>query len=114
MIMLENSNLIEGQKAKEVNKLVADYQDITAKLSDLEKTKKETLAKLFELTEVGTNETNKFVFNVVNNSGRQTISIKTLTDKDPELFEFINKQGYVNIGECFKTIRGIKLKGDRV
>ena len=111
--MLENSNLIEGQNAKEVNRLVAEYQDITAKLQDLEKTKKETLAKLFELTEIGTNETNKFVFNVVDNNGRQTISIKTLTEKAPELFNLIETQGFVNVGENFKTIRGIKLKGQR-
>lgn len=54
--MLEHSNLIEGQKAKEVNRLIAEYEDITAKLSDLDKSKKEVLAKLFELVEVGTKD----------------------------------------------------------
>lgn len=112
--MLEHSNLIEGQKAREVNKLIAEYEDITAKLADLDKSKKEVLTKLFELAEVGTNETNKFIFNVVNNSGRATISVKNLSEQAPDLFGKVSALGLISVGENFKTVRSIKLKGDRV
>ena len=112
--MLEHSNLIEGNNAKEVNKLLAEYQDITAKLADLDKSKKEVLTKLFELAELGTNETNKFIFNVVNNSGRKSISVKNLSEQAPDLFGKISGLGLVSIGEDYLTVRGIKLKGERV
>ena len=111
--MLENSNLVQGVQGKEVDKLIAEYQDITLKLADLDKSKKEVLNRLFELAEVGVNETSKYAFNVVLNKGRETIGIKALKDKAPNLYNLIQEQKLVNIGEDYKTIRGIKLKGQR-
>lgn len=111
--MLENSNLIEGEKAKEVDRLLKEYQDVTAKLSDLETTKKATLKRLFELASVGVNETGKFVFNVSQVAGRKSIFIKSLQEQAPDLFSRISGLGLVSIGEDYLTVRGIKLKGDR-
>lgn len=112
--MLENSNLIDGTQAKELNKLLTEYQGITAKLTDLDTTKKEVLKRIFELSQIGINETNKFVFNVVNNTGRESISLKSLREDYPDLFKKVSGAGLISIGENYKTIRGIKLKGDRV
>lgn len=113
--MLENSNLIEGTQAKELNKLLTEYQDITAKLADLDTTKKEVLKRIFELSQIGINETNKFVFNVVDNKGRVSVAVSKLKDRAPELWEKVRQtMGVVSIGENYKTVRGIKLKGDRV
>ena len=112
--MLENSNLIDGTQAKELNRLLAEYQDITAKLADLDTTKKEVLKRIFELSQIGINETNKFVFNVVDNKGRESISLKSLREDYPELFRKVSGVGLISIGENYKTVRGIKLKGDRV
>ena len=112
-IMLENSNLIESTKASAVNKLIKEYQDITIKLADLDESKKQVLAKLFELTEVGKNETSKYVFNIVLNKGRETIGVKNLKENAPSIYSLIQEQELVSVGEPFKTIRGIKEKGQR-
>lgn len=112
--MLENSNLIEGQEAKELDKLLTDYQAVVAQLNDLDTTKKNILKRIFELATVGVNETGKFVFNVSEVAGRKSISVKSLQEQAPELFSKVSGLGLVSIGENYLTVRGIKLKGDRV
>ena len=112
-IMLENSNLIESTNGKEVTKLVKEYMDITAKLADLDESKKQVLDRLFKLTEVGVNETSKYVFNIVLNKGRETISVKNLKENAPSIYSLIQEQELISVGEPFKTIRGIKEKGQR-
>ena len=112
--MLENSHLIEGKQAKELDKLLIDYQAVTAQLTDLDTTKKSILKRIFKLAKVGTNETSKFVFKVCLQAGRQSLSIKNLQETAPDLFGKVSALGLINIGENFKTVRSIKLKGDRV
>ena len=112
--MLENSNLIEGAQAKELNKLLQEYTDLTAKLADLDKSKKQVLEQIFALAQVGTNETNKFIFNVINNKGRESLSLKTLREDYPDLFKRVSGAGLITLGNDYLTLRGIKLKGDRV
>lgn len=111
--MLENSNLIDGSNAKRVNELIQEYQDITAKAKDLETSKKNCLKELFEITEVGVNETNKFVFNVINNKGAERIALSKVKEQAPELLKKIEGLGLISKGEDYKTVRGIKLKGER-
>ena len=111
--MLENSNLLEGSKAKRVNELLHEYQDVSAKIKDLETTKKNVLAELFELADVGINETGKFVFNIVKNDGSPRVQTKALREKAPILYEQIEQLGFITEGKGFLTVRGIKLKGDR-
>ena len=112
--MLENSNLIEGQTAKRVNHLLKEYQDITTKLSDLEETKKKVLKELFELAPIGVNETDKFTFKVLEQAGRQSLSLKSLQESAPDLFGKVSALGLISVGADFKTVRSIKLKGERV
>ena len=112
--MLENSNLLSGTVAKEVEKLIAEYEDITAKAKDLEISKKAVLEKLFSLTEKGINETSKICFNIVENKGRVSIAPKKLQEQAPELYGMISGMGLVSIGEDYLTVRGIKHKGERV
>lgn len=112
--MLENSNLLEGQTAKRVNVLIKEYQDITTKLTDLEESKKKVLKELFELAPVGVNETNLFTFKVIEQAGRQSLSLKSLQESAPDIFGKVSALGLISIGENFKTVRSIKLKGDRV
>ena len=112
--MLENSNLLSGTVAKEVDKLIAEYEDITAKVKDLETSKKAVLEKLFTLTEKGVNETSNIVFNIVENKGRVSIAPKKLQEQAPEIYGVISGMGLVSIGEDYLTVRGIKHKGTRV
>ena len=112
--MLENSNLLEGQTAKRVNKLLVEYQSVTSQLTDLETTKKAILKELFELAPLGVNETDKFTFKVLEQAGRQSLSLKSLQESAPDLFGKVSALGLISIGENFKTVRSIKLKGDRV
>ena len=111
--MLENSNLIDGQNAKEVNTLLAEYEDIKTRANDLETSKKRVLARLFELSTTGVNETNKYVFKKNDNKGRLNISAKKLQEQAPELFGQVSNMGLVTVGDNYFTITGIKLKGDR-
>lgn len=112
--MLENSNLLEGQTAKRVNTLIKEYQDITTKLTDLEESKKKVLKELFELAPIGVNETNLFTFKVIEQAGRQSLSLKSLQESAPDIFGKVSALGLISVGENFKTVRSIKLKGDRV
>ena len=111
--MLENSNYLDGKVAKEVDALIAEYEDITAKAKDLETSKKQVLERLFELVKVGVNETNKVCFNIVENKGRVSIAPKKLQEQAPEIYGAITGMGLVSIGEDYLTVRGIKHKGDR-
>ncbi len=111
--MLENSNLLSGTVAKEVDKLIAEYEDISAKAKDLEISKKSVLEKLFALTEKGINETSNVVFNICENKGRVTIAPKKLQEQAPELYGQISGMGLVSVGEDYLTVRGIKHKGER-
>ena len=111
--MLENSNLIEGKNAKRVNELLKEYQDITTKLTDLETTKQNVLKELFKLAPVGVNETNLFTFKVIEQAGRQSLSLKSLQESAPDIFGKVSALGLISVGENFKTVRSIKLKGDR-
>ena len=108
--MLENSNLITGKDAKEVETLIKKYEDVSIQLADLEKTKKEVTAKIFELTEIGINETSNLVFNIVDNKGRETISIKSLNENAPDILDELRAKNLVNVGNNYKTIKGIKHK----
>ena len=100
--MLENSNLLEGKTAKRVNELIKDYQDITTKLTDLEESKKKVLKELFELAPIGVNETNLFTFKVIEQAGRQSLSIKNLQETAPDLFGKVSALGLISVGEDFK------------
>ena len=111
--MLENSNLLSGTVAKEVDKLIAEYEDIKAKAQDLETSKKAVLKRLFELAPIGINETSNVVFNIINNKGARHVSVKELEKANPELYGIISGMGLVSIGEDYKTVRGIKHKGTR-
>ena len=112
--MLENSNLLEGQTAKRVNKLLVEYQDITTKLTDLEETKKRVLEELFNLSNVGVNETDKFTFKICEQSGKRSLSLNTLNEEAPNLYKQVSALGLIKVGADFKTVRSIKLKGERV
>ena len=111
--MLENSNLLSGKIAKEVDGLIKEYEDLTAKIKDLELSKKAVLDRLFEITEKGINETNNIVFNIVENKGRVSIAPKKLQEQAPELYGEISGLGLISIGENYLTVRGIKHKGVR-
>jgi hypothetical protein len=113
-VMLENSNLIESAKSKEVDKLLLEYQAITAQLSDLETTKKAVLKRLFELVEIGKNETEKHVFNIVQVQSRQTISLAEVKEKERYLYEELANANLIKYGTDYLTVRGIKEKGNRV
>ena len=111
--MLENSNLLSGAVGKEVDKLIAEYEDIKVKAQDLETSKKAVLKRLFELAPIGINETSKVVFNIINNKGARHVSVKELEKANPKLYGMISGMGLVSVGEDYKTVRGIKHKGER-
>ena len=111
--MLENSYLHEGLESKEIEKLLKEYQDLTVKLTDLDETKKSVLKRLYELSQVGVNETRNYVYSISLVNGRRTISVSELQKNAPELLKRISGLGFLSVGEDYKVIKGIKEKGDR-
>lgn len=111
--MLENSYLVEGKTAKEVDALLQEYTDIVTKLADLDESKKKVLERLFELSQEGKNETSKFVYSKSLVNGKQSISVKNLREQAPDLLGRISGLGLVSVGKDYYVIRGIKLKGER-
>ena len=112
--MLENSFLLEGLEAKEIDKLLQEYNDVTTKLKDLETTKKSILARVFEIANVGVNETSKFTFNICEQAGKKSISVNDLMKQAPDLFGKISSLGLVSVGKSFKTLKSVKVKGNRI
>ena len=112
--MLENSYLHESLEAKEIDTLLKEYQDITAKLTDLDESKKKVLERLIALSETGVNETSKFVYNKGYVNGKTSIKVTDTKKLAPELFDRLEKLGLVSTGNGYFVIRNIKLKGDRV
>lgn len=109
--MLQHSILLDGKEGKEVEKLLKEYQKTVTELTDLEKTKREILNKIFELSQEGTNETQNYVFTKSLVSGRKSISVKALQEQAEEIYRKISGLGLVSIGEDYYVIRGIRLKG---
>lgn len=108
--MLENSNLFSGSKAKELETLVKQYEDVSIQLKDLEITKKEVLSRIFEIASVGINETPNMVFNVCENKGRVSIAPKKLLEVAPNIYAKIESLNLISTGEDYLTLRGIKHK----
>ena len=110
MLKQENSTRLDGQKAKEVEKLIKEYQDIKIQLQDLEALKKEVTARIFEIANIGINETNNLVFKVNENEGRETIPCSKVKENEPSIYNMLKEKNLVNKGESYKTITGIKVK----
>ena len=110
MLKQENSTRLDGKNAKEVEKLIKEYQDIKIQLQDLEALKKEVTARIFKLTNIGINETSNLVFKVNENEGRETISCSKVKEKEPSIYNMLKEKNLVNKGESYKTITGIKAK----
>lgn len=110
--MLDNSTRHEGETATKLNKLIRQYEDINIQLNDLETTKKEVLAEIFAIAQLGINETNCYVFNVCNNSGRVSIAPKKLFETAPDIYSQIEKLNLITTGKDYLTVRGIKKRTD--
>ena len=112
--MMNESNYIDGKDGKELTKLIGEYEDISLKIKDLESEKKQILARICELSKIGTNETEKVVFNLFLMEGRETVSLADIKKHNKLLYEEIDEGGYISCGNPYKVIRSIKHKGKRV
>lgn len=112
--MMNLSNYVDGKDGKELSRLISEYEDISLKIKDLETEKKEVLAKIYNLSVIGTNETDKVVFNLFQMEGRESVSLAEIKKHDGYLYEKLDDGGYINYGEPYKVIRSIKHKGKRV
>lgn len=112
--MLNDSNYVDGKDGKLLSKLIGEYEDISLKIKDLESEKKAILTQICDLSKVGTNETEKVVFNLFLMEGRETVSLSDIKKRDKLLYEEIDEGGYISYGNPYKVIRSIKHKGKRV
>ena len=112
--MLNESNYVDGKDGKELTRLIAEYEDISLKIKDLETEKRQILSKIYGLSVIGTNETDKVVFNLFQMEGRASVSLAEVKKHDSLLYEELDDGGYINYGEPYKVIRSIKHKGKRV
>ena len=111
--MLKNSNYVDGKDGKELTRLIAEYEDITLKMKDLETEKKQIAEKIYAIATVGINETEKVVFSLIQMEGRETISLTDLKKHHEFIYEELDDLNYITCGNPYKVIRNIKHKGSR-
>lgn len=111
--MLENSTLINGAQAKELDKLFAEYNDLAIKIKDLTTTRDSIVKRIKELcSESGVYETLDYVLTMAEVAGRVSVDSKVLKEKYPNIFEECSKvsNGYLQIS----SIKQKKNKDTRV
>lgn len=110
MLKQNNSVRLDGQKAKDTDKLLKEYQDLIIQYKDIEARKKEVLAEIIKLSKVGVNETNKFVFKISEIAGKETISVNKLKENEPSIYTVLRQKNLVSMGDNYLKITSIKPK----
>ena len=109
--MLDNSILIDGKDAKELNKACQQYNEVNEQIKDLDKSKKQAneVIKGF-CTEKGTFETTEYIIKMQAVEGNVTISAKEVEQKAPDLFKQLIALDLVKVGKGYLKLGSIVKK----
>ena len=109
--MLENSKLVDGQDAKELNRACKEYNKVTSEIKDLETTKKKNAEVIKKYCNIGAvHETTEYIVTMAHVEGRVTISASEVEKKAPELFRQLLALDLVKVGDSYLQIKSIKHK----
>ena len=109
--MLNNSVLVDGKDAKELNKACETYNEISEQIKDLDKSKKQAneIIKNY-CTDKGTFETTSYIVKMQYVDGNVTISAREVEQKAPELFKQLLALDLVKIGNGYLKLGSIVKK----
>ena len=114
--MLENSKLIDGQQAKELDKMCEQYNDASCIISDNEKLKKQAGSFIKSVCdEMDTvYETSNYVVTMGHTGERESVDLKTIKAEYPEMYAFMQEKGLIKVTENTLRLGSVKGKGKRV
>ena len=109
--MLNNSILIDGKDAKELNKACKEYNEVSEAIKDLDKSKKQAneIIKGY-CTDQGTFETTEYIIKMQAFEGNVTISAKEVQKKAPDLFVRLVELDLVKIGKGYLKLGSVVKK----
>ena len=109
--MLNNSILIDGKDAKELNKACQQYNEVNEQIKDLDKSKKQANEVIKGYCpEKGTFETTEYIIKMQAVEGNVTISAKEVESKAPDLFKQLVELDLVKIGKGYLKLGSVVKK----
>lgn len=109
--MLDNSILVDGKDAKELNKACQKYNEVSEQIKDLDKSKKQANEVIKGYcTEKGTFETTEYIIKMQAVEGNVTISAKEVEQKAPDLFKQLVELDLVKVGKGYLKLGSIVKK----
>ena len=106
-MILENSNMIDGNEAKELNKALEEYQKLDAQIKDLKKSFDSLKEFILKESANGTNQTLKFAWDIIEKAGSE--KVVSLSKIDSETVEELRAKGYVMETKGSRSINKIRL-----
>jgi hypothetical protein len=92
-MILENSNMINGEKAKELNKALEEYQKLDTQIKDLKKSFDALKDFILKESADGTNQTMKVAWDIIAKSGSE--KVVSLSKIDSETIDMLRKKDYI-------------------
>ncbi len=116
--MLDTSNFISSREgAKDLNKILKEFQEVQALKKDLELKLKPIEAKfkalqdaIMEKSEQGLNETSQFMWEFQINADSESISVKKVIENAPELYEALKDKNLIGVRKGAKSIKNVSKK----
>ena len=106
-MILENSNMIDGNEAKELNKALEEYQKLDAQIKDLKKSFDALKEFILKESANGTNQTLKFAWDIIEKAGyEKPVGLK---DMDEKTIALLREKDYIVKTKGSRSINKIRL-----
>ena len=114
--MLENSKLIDGQQAKELDRMCEQYNDASVIITDNTKLKTEAgnfiKSVCSELDTVY--ETGNYVVTMGHTGSRESVDLKVVREVAPEIYDLLKAKNLIKVTDNALKLGSVKSKGKRV
>ena len=114
--MLELSKLIDGQQAKELDRMCEQYNDASCIITDNEKLKKQASNFIKSVcSELDTvYETSNYVVTMGHTGSRESVDLKVVKEVAPEIYDLLKAKKLIKNTENTLKLGSVKSKGKRV
>ena len=114
--MLELSKLVDGQQAKELDRMCEQYNDASSIISDNTKLKSQAADYIKSVcAELDTvYETSNYIVTMGHTGERETVDLKQIKAEYPEMYNFMLEKDLIKVSENTLKLGSIKRKGKRV
>lgn len=114
--MLELSKLVDGQQAKELDRMCEQYNDASVIITDNSKLKTQAgdfiKSVCCELDTVY--ETSNYVVTMGHTGARESVDVKVVKEVAPELYDLLKAKGLIKKTDNSLKLNSVKSKGKRV